>query len=82
MPTIIRYADLVETVAAALQYISYYHPADYISHLARAYHRLRPRRLCRGDPRGAAGAENRLCRGARDARRRSEEHTSELQSPC
>ncbi|HZF80727.1 MAG TPA: fumarate hydratase [Rubrivivax sp.] len=37
MPTTIRYADFVESVAAALQYISYYHPADYISHLARAY---------------------------------------------
>jgi fumarate hydratase, class I len=39
MPTSIRQADLIETVAAALQYISYYHPADYISHLARAYAR-------------------------------------------
>ena len=39
MPTQIRQADLIETVAAALQYISYYHPADYISHLARAYER-------------------------------------------
>ena len=37
MSTTIRQADLVETVAAALQYISYYHPADYIEHLARAY---------------------------------------------
>ena len=37
MTTLIRQADLIETVAAALQYISYYHPADYISHLARAY---------------------------------------------
>lgn len=35
--TTIRYADLVESVAGALQYISYYHPADYITHLARAY---------------------------------------------
>jgi len=35
--TTIRHADLVESVAAALQYISYYHPADYIAHLARAY---------------------------------------------
>ncbi len=35
--TTIRYADLVDSVAGALQYISYYHPADYISHLARAY---------------------------------------------
>ncbi|WP_442776278.1 fumarate hydratase, partial [Sphaerotilus montanus] len=37
--TTIRQADLVESVAAALQYISYYHPADYITHLARAYER-------------------------------------------
>jgi fumarate hydratase class I len=39
MTTTIRQADLIETVAAALQYISYYHPADYITHLARAYER-------------------------------------------
>ena len=39
MSTTIRHADLVETLAAALQYISYYHPADYIAHLARAYER-------------------------------------------
>ncbi|MBK7049578.1 MAG: fumarate hydratase [Rhodoferax sp.] len=37
--TTIRQADLIESVAAALQYISYYHPADYIAHLARAYAR-------------------------------------------
>jgi fumarate hydratase, class I len=37
MTTTIRYADFVDSVAAALQYISYYHPADYIAHLARAY---------------------------------------------
>ncbi len=37
MTTTIRYTDLVESVAGALQYISYYHPADYIAHLARAY---------------------------------------------
>jgi fumarate hydratase class I len=35
----IRYQDLVDSVAGALQYISYYHPADYIAHLARAYER-------------------------------------------
>jgi fumarate hydratase class I len=35
--TTIRKADLVESIAGALQYISYYHPADYIDHLARAY---------------------------------------------
>ena len=39
MTTTIRQADLVESVAAALQFISYYHPADFISHLARAYER-------------------------------------------
>ena len=37
--TIIRQDDLIESIAAALQFISYYHPADYISHLARAYER-------------------------------------------
>ncbi|WP_293780699.1 fumarate hydratase [uncultured Oxalicibacterium sp.] len=35
--TIIKQDDLIESVAAALQYISYYHPKDYIQHLARAY---------------------------------------------
>jgi len=39
MSTLIKQADLIESVAAALQYISYYHPADYIAHLARAYER-------------------------------------------
>ena len=39
MSTIIRQDDLIESIAAALQYISYYHPADYIEHLARAYER-------------------------------------------
>ncbi len=37
--TTIQQADLIESIAAALQYISYYHPADYIAHLARAYER-------------------------------------------
>ena len=41
MTTTIRQADLVESIAAALQFISYYHPADYIQHLARAYERER-----------------------------------------
>jgi fumarate hydratase class I len=35
--TVIRQDDLIESVAAALQFISYYHPLDYIEHLARAY---------------------------------------------
>ena len=37
MPTIIKAEDLTESIAAALQFISYYHPKDYIEHLARAY---------------------------------------------
>ncbi len=37
MTTTIKQADLIESIAAALQYISYYHPTDYIAHLARAY---------------------------------------------
>jgi len=35
--TTIKQADLIESVSAALQFISYYHPSDYIQHLARAY---------------------------------------------
>src|ERR1700728_1703960 len=35
----IRQEDLIESVANALQYISYYHPVDYIKSLARAYER-------------------------------------------
>jgi fumarate hydratase class I len=37
MTTFVHQDDLIESVSAALQYISYYHPADYIAHLARAY---------------------------------------------
>ncbi len=39
--TTIHAQHLIDTVAGALQYISYYHPADYISHLARAYEQER-----------------------------------------
>ena len=35
----IRQEDLIQSVADALQYISYYHPRDYIRHLVRAYER-------------------------------------------
>jgi fumarate hydratase class I len=34
---IIRQDDFIQSVADALQYISYYHPEDYITNLARAY---------------------------------------------
>ena len=33
----IRRADLVQSVASALQFISYYHPTDFIEQMARAY---------------------------------------------
>ncbi len=33
----IQQSDLIESIAAALQYISFYHPVDYITNLARAY---------------------------------------------
>jgi fumarate hydratase, class I len=35
----IQGADLVESVAEAFQFISYFHPVDYIRHLAEAYSR-------------------------------------------
>jgi fumarate hydratase, class I len=35
--TVIRQQDLIDSVAGALQYISYYHPADFITNLAKAY---------------------------------------------
>jgi fumarate hydratase, class I len=37
--TIIKQEDLIQSIADALQYISYYHPKDYLDHLARAYER-------------------------------------------
>ena len=35
--TVIKQDDLIQSVADALQYISYYHPVDFIQSLARAY---------------------------------------------
>jgi fumarate hydratase class I len=37
--TTIKKSDLIQSVADALQFISYYHPADYIRALGRAYER-------------------------------------------
>ena len=39
MTTTIKQEDLVQSIADALQYISYYHPKDYIQALGRAYAR-------------------------------------------
>src|SRR5881396_1452353 len=35
--TVIRQSDFIDSVTDALQYISYYHPVDYIESLAAAY---------------------------------------------
>ncbi|TWT21794.1 fumarate hydratase [Luteimonas wenzhouensis] len=37
--TVIKQDDLIQSIADALQYISYYHPVDYIRNLAAAYER-------------------------------------------
>ena len=37
--TIIRQDDFIQSIADAFQYISYYHPVDYIKALAQAYER-------------------------------------------
>jgi fumarate hydratase, class I len=37
--TTVRQEDFIASIADALQYISYYHPADYIRALAKAYER-------------------------------------------
>ncbi len=39
MTTTIKQDDLIQSIADALQYISYYHPRDYIQALGRAYDR-------------------------------------------
>jgi len=37
MTTTINEDDFIQSIADAVQFISFYHPADYIQHLARAY---------------------------------------------
>jgi fumarate hydratase class I len=39
MTTVIKEDDLIQSIADGVQFISYYHPVDYIRHLARAYER-------------------------------------------
>ncbi|VFR16240.1 Fumarate hydratase class I, aerobic [plant metagenome] len=39
MSVTIKEDDLIQSIADAVQFISYYHPVDYIRHLARAYER-------------------------------------------
>ena len=37
--TVIKQEDLIQSVADALQYISYYHPKDFIDAVHQAYER-------------------------------------------
>jgi fumarate hydratase class I len=37
--TLIKQSDFIQSVADALQHISYYHPEDYIQALGKAYER-------------------------------------------
>ena len=37
--TIIRQQDLIDSIEDALQYISFYHPLDFVQALEKAYHR-------------------------------------------
>ena len=56
--TVIREADLIESVADALQFISYYHPLDFIRAVHEAYlHEESPaaKRRDRADPRSIRG---------------------------
>ncbi|MFA5522540.1 MAG: fumarate hydratase [Castellaniella sp.] len=39
MTTVIREEDFVQSIADAVQFISFYHPADFIAHLAQAWAR-------------------------------------------
>jgi tartrate dehydratase alpha subunit/fumarate hydratase class I-like protein len=46
MPTVIQQADFIQSIADALQFISYYHPVDYLRASTRptsASSRRRPR---------------------------------------
>ncbi|QTH64001.1 fumarate hydratase [Psychrosphaera ytuae] len=37
--TVIRQQDLIDSIADALQYMSYYHPLDYVQAVEKAYHK-------------------------------------------
>ena len=41
--TVIKQEDVVQSIADALQYISYYHPTDFIRAMRQAWDRLRVR---------------------------------------
>ena len=65
--TVIKQEDLIQSIADSLQYISYYHPLDYIQALGRAYEleEFRPRRMrSRRSSRTAACARKASARSA------------------
>ena len=62
---LVRVKECVESPSAALRYVRRRDERQ----LRRHRHRRRAGRLCRGDPRGAAGHERRLRREARNPRR-------------
>lgn len=39
MSSVIHQEDLIESIASAFQYISYYHTPDFLKHMAAAYQR-------------------------------------------
>ena len=70
--SMIQQDDLIQSIADALQFISYYHPVDYIQAVGRAYERERSpaakdalaqiltnSRMCAGYWRGRGLYENR-----------------------
>lgn len=58
--SLIKQDDLVQSVADALQYISYYHPVDYIKGFARAQAHARELDLLdRGDQAASLGGPDR-----------------------
>ena len=71
--TIIRQEDLIQSIADAFQYISYYHPLDYIQALGEAYARGKPGRegRDRADPDQQRMAPRATARSARTPASRS-----------
>src|SRR5690554_7329644 len=84
---VIKQDDVIQSVADALQYISYYHPVDFIQAVHQAY--LREESPAARDAMAQILINSRMCAtGHRPICQdtgivtvfRSEEHTSELQS--
>lgn len=59
MPTIIRQQDLIDSIADALQFISYYHPVDFIQAIHKAY--LREQNTAAKDAMAQILINSRMC---------------------